>query len=141
MKLSVVKCCVLSLFTLLMACSAVRKVTYPPDFVYIDPSEVRHAMAKLSVDIWRINDILAESETVLPYEREEIISILDDMENVARDLGAGTVQTNHPFIDANIDSFKRDVQLALQEVKEEPPGYYRAGRLSGRCLACHRLRP
>lgn len=143
MKARIVKWSVLGLSVLLVTvgCAVVRKATYPPDFVYVERSEVKHAMSKLSVDVWRINDILADSETVLPYEREEIISILNNMDDVARDLGAGTIQTNHPFIDANIDSFRRDVVLALEEAKREPPGYYGAGRLSGRCLACHRLRP
>jgi len=126
---------------LAVGCAAVRKVTYPPDFVYMDRSDVTNAMSNLSVNIWRIDDILANSETVLPYEREEIISILNDMSGIADKLGAGTVETNHPFIDQNIDAFKHDVDLALAEVKQEPPAYYRAGRLSGRCLACHRLRP
>jgi len=121
-------------------CAAVRKVTYPPDFVYLEGSEVTSAMSRLSADVWRIDDILKNSETVLPYEREEIIDILNDMERVANRLGAGTVETNHPFIDQNIDAFKRDVELALEEVKQEPPSYYKAGRISGRCLACHRLR-
>lgn len=126
---------------LFSGCSTVRKVTYPPDFVYLDQAEISGSMKKMSVDIWQIDDILSNSETVLPYEREKIISILGDMQGVADKLGAGTVNTNHPFIDENIDSFKRDVLLALQDVKGEPPEYYRAGRLSGRCLACHRLRP
>lgn len=135
------KWCAIGFCAVLAAgCSVVRQVTYPPDFVYLDRSEVTGSMSKLSADIWRIEDILASSETVLPYEREQIISILSDMEGVADKLGAGTVNTNHPFIDQNIDSFQRDVELALEDVKNEPPSYYRAGRLSGRCLACHRLR-
>jgi len=121
-------------------CAVVRKATYPPDFVYLERSEITSAMSRLSVGVWRIDDILKNSETVLPYEREEIISTLNDMQGIADKLGAGTVETNHPFIDENIDSFKRDVELALEEVKQEPPSYYKAGRLSGRCLACHRLR-
>lgn len=142
MKVRILKWCVLGMIGLLLAsCSAVRKVTYPPDFVYIEQSEIKNAMSRLSVDVWRINDILDSSETVLPHERERIISILGDIEGVTRKLGSGTVQTNHPFIDANIDSFRRDVELALKEAKGEPPDYYGAGRLSGRCLACHRLRP
>ena len=137
----VYKCCAVGVCVALAAgCAEVRLATYPPDFVYVDRSEVKGAMAQLSSDIWRIEDILASSETVLPYEREEIISILSDMDGVARKLGAGSVSTNHPFIDQNIDSFQRDVALALEDIKEEPPNYYRAGRLSGRCLACHRLR-
>jgi hypothetical protein len=118
----------------------VRKVTYPPDFVYLNRSDVTGYMKRMSGDIWRIDDILSSSETVLPYQREKIITQLEDMQSVADKLGAGTVNTNHPFIDQNIDAFKRDVRLALQDVKSEPPAYYRAGRLSGRCLACHRLR-
>jgi len=74
-------------------------------------------------------------------EREAIISMLDDMPVIADKLGAGTVEANHPFVDRNIDSFKQDVNLALADVKADPPSYYRAGRLSGRCLACHRMRP
>lgn len=141
MKTTVNKWCVIGGCVLLLtACSAVRKVTYPPDFVYLEHTDVTNSMRKMSVDIWRIDDILSSSETVLPYEREQIISVLTDMQGVADKLGAGTISTNHPFIDENIDSFKRDVKLALEDVKAEPPAYYRAGRLSGRCLACHRLR-
>lgn len=125
---------------LVAGCAAVRKVTYPPDFVYLERSEITSSMSRLSADIWRIEDILGSSETVLPYEREEVISTLRDMKDVADKLGAGTVETNHPFIDQNIDPFRRDIELALEDVKKEPPDYYRAGRLSGRCLACHRLR-
>lgn len=135
-KLCIVSICV----ALVSGCAAVRQVTYPPDFVYLDRSEITGSMSRLSASIWRMEDILASSETVLPYEREEIITILGDMSAIADRLGAGTVNTNHPFIDQNIDAFQRDVELALEDVKKEPPGYYRAGRLSGRCLACHRLR-
>lgn len=142
MKRVFIKWCAIGLCAaVVIGCSAVRKVTYPPDFVYLDRSDVTNAMSRLSVDVWKIDDILGSSETVLPYEREEMISLLSDMSGVADKLGAGTVETNHPFIDQNIDSFKRDVHLALGDVKKEPPSYYRAGRLSGRCLACHRLRP
>jgi len=121
-------------------CSQVRVTNYPPDFKYLDRTEVTGGMNRLSANIWHIEDILASSETVLPYEREEIISILNDMQGIADKLGAGSVATNHPFIDRNIDSFRDDLAAALRDVKNEPPSYYRAGTLSGRCLACHRLR-
>lgn len=133
-------CAIVVCASLVAGCAVVRKATYPPDFEYLEPSRIKNAMTRLSADIWRIEDILATSETVLPYEREEIITILDGMDGTAKQLGAGTTITNHPFIDQNIDSFQRDVRLALEDVKKEPPIYYRAGRLSGRCLACHRLR-
>ncbi|HSH44057.1 MAG TPA: hypothetical protein VK973_18175 [Arenicellales bacterium] len=141
MKVRIYTWCAIGICVALAAgCAAVRKVTYPPDFVYLDRAEITGSMSRLSADIWRIEDILSSSETVLPYEREEIITILGDMRQVADNLGAGTVDTNHPFIDENIDAFRQDVQRALDDVKAEPPSYYRAGVLSGRCLACHRLR-
>jgi len=121
-------------------CSAVRKLTYPPDFVYLERSEIKGAMSSLSVNIWRIDEILSESETVQPHEREVLITILNDMATAADKLGAGPVETNHPFINQNIDSFRHDVDQALEDVKDEPPDYYKAGRLSGRCLACHQRR-
>lgn len=133
--------CIAAVCTALVAgCQVIRKVTYPPDFVYLAPSDIKGSMKQLSADIWRIDDILSTSETVLPYEREKIVDILKNMKTTTTKLGAGSVQTNHPFIDQNIDSFNQDVQLALKDVEQEPPSYYRAGRLSGRCLACHRLR-
>lgn len=135
-----VACTALACLALLAGCSTVRKVTYPPDFVYIEQSEIKSSMSRLSVNVWRIDQILGRSETVSPHEREDLIKILTDMKEISNKLGAGTVQSNHPFIDANIDSFKRDVELALQDVTDQPPDYYKAGRLSGRCLACHRHR-
>ncbi len=121
-------------------CALVRKATYPPDFVYLEKTQVVGAMAELNVDLWRIDDIIAGSETILPYKREEIIGILRHMETVANRLGAGPRTTNHLFIDDNIDAFKEQVLEALRFVEKEPPNYYFAGRLSGGCMACHQRR-
>lgn len=122
------------------SCTVVRKVTYPPDFVYLEDRQVVSAMADLNVDMWRIDDILANSETILPYQRDEIIQLLRHMEEVADRLGAGTTVTNHLLIDENIDLFKDDVRDARKYVQGEPPNYYLAGQLSGSCMACHRRR-
>jgi ABC-type enterochelin transport system permease subunit len=122
------------------SCTYVRKVTYPPNFVYLEDRQVVSAMADLNVDMWRIDDIIANSETILPYQREEIIQLLQHMEDIADKLGAGTTVTNHLLIDENIDLFKDDVRNARKYVQGEPPTYYLAGRLSGSCMACHRRR-
>lgn len=121
----------------LIGCNYVRKVTYPPDFVYLDRKEIVGAMAEFSVDLWRIDDILSHSETILPYQREEIIDLLKHMEDIADKLGAGATQTNHLLIDQHIDQFKDSVWDARRTVEADPPNYYLAGRLSGSCNGCH----
>ncbi len=135
--------CALAVVSLVLGingCGLVRKVTYPVDFVYLDAAQIRSSMADFSVDVWRIDDILAHAETVMPYQREEIIELLKHMESTADGLGAGIRETNHLLIDTNIDQFRSDVIAARIAVESEPPNYYRAGRLSGGCLACHVLR-
>ncbi len=121
-------------------CAWVRKATYPPDFVYLEHTQVVSAMAEFNVDIWRIDDIIAGSETILPYQRDEIIGILQHMAKLADRLGAGPRSTNHLLIDENIDEFKNQVLEALRFVEKDPPNYYLAGRLSGGCMACHQRR-
>ena len=126
----------------LSACSRVevQQPTYPSGYVYIDRSEVRSSMIRLSTDIWIINDILDSAEVIEGYRRERIITALKDMEEVTNDLGAGAAYTNHLVIDENIDEFKDKIRSARKAVEQEPPSYYLVGRLSGGCLACHVLR-
>lgn len=121
----------------LVGCNYVRKVTYPPNFVYLDRKEIISAMAEFSVDLWRIDDILSHSETILPYQRDEIIALLKHIEKIANTLGAGSTQTNHLLIDQHIDQFKDSVHNARKAVEADPPNYYLAGRLSGACNGCH----
>ncbi len=97
-------------------------------------------MGRFSANLWRIDAILADSETVLPYQREEIINLLKDIEKVADELGAGPQVTSHLLIDEHIDKFRSDVQKARQAVEREIPNYFLVGRLSGSCTACHFLR-
>jgi len=126
--------------TMMGGCASVRKVTYPPDCIYPERTQVTSSMARFSVNLWRIDDILANSETVLPYQREEIIDLLRGIEKVADQLGAGTWETSHLFIDENIDQFKSDVRQAREAIELETPNYFLVGRLSGSCTACHIMR-
>jgi hypothetical protein len=126
--------------SIIAGCAAVRKVTYPPDFIYLDREQVTSSMAHFSGNLWRIYDILANSETVLPYQREEIIDLLRDIEKATDQLGAGTPVTSHLLIDENIDQFKSDVRKAREAVEREIPNYFLVGRLSGSCTACHVIR-
>lgn len=126
--------------SIIAGCAAVRKVTYPPDFLYLERGQVTGSMGRFSADLWRIDAILADSETVLPYQREEIIDLLKDIEKAADELGAGPQVTSHLLIDENIDKFRSDVHRAREAVEHETPNYFLVGRLSGACTACHFLR-
>lgn len=124
-----------------MGCSQIRKVTYPPDFVYIEKDQIRSHMANFSLDIWQINDVLSNNGVLAGNAREQIIGLLKDMEERALKLSGGSGrQTNHLLIDENIDEFKESVRAARLAVEAEPPGYYLVGQLSGKCLSCHKLR-
>lgn len=118
----------------------VGPATYPRDYVYLEQDDISDTMSRLSVSIWTINDILDNAEVISGFRRDQIVSLLKDMEEAANDLGAGGKITNHPIFDNNIDNFKADVQLAREAIQQDPPNYYRVGRLSGSCLACHALR-
>ena len=120
-------------------CSGVRVDTYPPDFTYLPTSEIKGTMTRMSVEIWRINDILDRNETVVGYQRDEILDALRALERSAQNMGAGWQLTNHALIDENIDAFKDSVVDARLAIEREPPNYYLAGKLSGSCLACHRI--
>lgn len=119
------------------ACTQVQWKTYPPDMIYLDDEQIKGTMQGLNASIWTLNDIFDSNEHISGYERERIISLLQQMEQEAVRLGAGTQKTDHLFIDANIDQFKYDVEAARKAASADPPNYYLAGRLSGSCIACH----
>jgi len=131
-----------TLLPVLAGCAGteVKMHTYPADMVYIEDSEIESAMLRLSQYVWSVNDIFDSQEHIAGYNRERIIELLKNMEKEADELGAGARQTNHLFIDQNIEAFRADVERARRAVETDPPNYYLAGRLSGSCLACHTKR-
>lgn len=125
---------------LLAGCAEVRKVTYPADFVYLGPKQVRGQMALMSLYMREIDEILADNLVVNSEQQEQIIKLLNKIDASTDLLGAGSVTTSHLLIDEHIDEFKADVQLALRDASSDPPNYYALGRLAGSCTACHQNR-
>ncbi len=122
-------------------CAAIRKVTYPPNFTYLEKKTVTSSMHQLAVSIEKLDSVLREmGDDVSAPERERVISQLNNMESIANNLGAGTQVTNHLLLDQHIDQFKSDVISARRSVESEPPNFYLVGRLSGSCTGCHVLR-
>ncbi len=131
---------VLILGALLAACAQVRKLTYPPGFVYLERKQVVSRMAEMSLSLRRIEDILGDNLTTSSEQQAEIIVLLNRIDDITDELGAGNVETNHLLIDAYIDAFKVDLQMALRNASADPPNYFALGRLAGSCTACHRAR-
>lgn len=118
-------------------CTVIRKVTYPPDFTYLDTKQVRTTMGRFASGVARLDMLLTEPDDNIAQRREAIIVELRKMEKLSESLGAGYQKTNHLLIDEHIDEFRADVRGARLAVEQEPPGYYLAGRLTGSCTACH----
>ncbi len=131
---------VLILGALLAACAQVRKLTYPPGFVYLERKQVVSRMAEMSLSLRRIEDILGDNLTTSSEQQAEIIVLLNRIDDITDELGAGNVETNHLLIDEYIDAFKVDLQMALRNASADPPNYFALGRLAGSCTACHRAR-
>lgn len=119
------------------ACAAIREVTYPSDFTYLDTKQVRTTMDRFASGVARLDMLLAESNDNFARRREAIIVELRKMEKLSESLGAGYQKTNHLLLDEHIDEFRADVRGARLAAEQEPPSYYLVGRLTGSCTACH----
>ena len=126
---------------LLFGCEQIRKATYPQDYVYLEQKQVVSKMALLSFYLRKIDEILLEDSTINSEQQERIAEILISMNDVIDTLGtAGEAQTSHLVIDDHLDQFRSDLNLALYNVRTDPPNYFALGKLSGSCTACHQYR-
>jgi len=125
---------------LLLSCAQTRKATYPDDYVYLDPGQVISKMALLSSYMRKIDEILLEDSVTSSEQQARIEGILVSMNDTLDSFITGNVQTSHLVIDDHIGQFKSDLNLALYNVRADPPNYFALGRLSGSCAACHQYR-
>ena len=124
----------------LVACSGaaqgLRHVTYPPQFSYLERREIKSVMWTLAADAAELNRMLRNGK-LSDIDHGRVVDVLDHMREAAQELEAPGQRTNHPLIDANIDSFRRDLGIARDAAKAEPPNYFFAGAVAGACLYCH----
>jgi hypothetical protein len=126
---------------LLFSCAQIRKATYPDDYVYLEQKQVTSKMALLSFYLRKIDEILLEDSTINSEQQERIADILVSMSDIIDTLDqAGEAQTSHLVIDDHLDQFRSDLNLALYNVRADPPNYFALGKLSGSCAACHQYR-
>jgi hypothetical protein len=118
--------------------ASVRRHTYPPDFRYVERTEVRTTMQRLARDVTRLEAVLRQPGGP-PDEggRGEVIALLDRMRTEADRLRLPGEVGNHPELGGRLDDFRRDLELALAGAEAVPPNYFHSGMVAGACLRCH----
>jgi hypothetical protein len=113
-----------------------RQYTYPPEFRYIERDDVRSTMRELASHSRELNDLIRSSDGP-QRRRAEIIAHLQAMEQAAEKLDQSGWPTNHPLIEMNLPSFRRDINFAREAIEREPPNFLLAGAVTGACVYCH----
>jgi len=124
----------------LFSCTQVSKTTYPENIVYLNKQQLSSKMALMSFYMREIDEILLDDSAISSRQQAQIIGILTRIDANADALATANFKTRHLVIDNHIDQFKTAVNLALNNVRAEPPNYYALGKLSGSCTACHQHR-
>ncbi len=122
------------------ACGAsetIRRVTYPPDFRYLEQHDVTSAMWRLARDVRALKGLLGGTDGLSPESHKEVIRLLREMETTAGELDPAGRRSTHPRIDQNIGAFRRDLAMARQAAERDPPNYFLAGNVAGSCSYCH----
>ena len=114
----------------------VRQYTYPPEFRYLERDEVRSTMRELAFHSRELNQLMQSSDGP-QTQRTEIIMHLRAMEQAAEKLDQSGWPTNHPLIDMNLPSLRRDIKFAREAIEREPPNFLLAGPVTGACVYCH----
>jgi hypothetical protein len=126
---------------LMFGCAQIRKVTYPEDYVYLEKKQVSSKMALLNYYMIKIDEILLEDSTINSDQQARIEDILVSMGDTVSSLEtSGDARTSHLVIDDHIGQFRSDLNLALNNVRSDPPNYFALGKLRGSCAACHQYR-
>jgi len=113
-----------------------RQYTYPPGFHYITTEQLRSTMWQLAYHSRELNRLMAVSATAESH-RAEILAHLESMEQATIELNRTTWPTNHPLIDKNRSNFLRDIKVAEQAIRREPPNFLLASSVTGACIYCH----
>jgi len=114
----------------------VRQYTYPPEFRYVERDEVRGTMRVLAFHAREIHELMRQDE-VSREHRAEIVEHLRAMEVAAGTLNQSGWSTNHPKIDVNLPSFRRDLKFAREAVEKDPPNFLLASSVTAACANCH----
>jgi hypothetical protein len=113
-----------------------RRHTYPPEFRYITRDQLRSSMWQLALHVRELDRMMRAPENLEPH-RASIVEHLRAMAQATDILDSTGWPSNHPLIDMNLATLRRDITLALRAVQGDPPNYVVAGSLTGACVYCH----
>ena len=123
--------------------SDVRKLTYPPDFNYIEPQTISSEMVKMAAQIRLldsallpvdVNDSAAKAE-----QNHKVLTALKNIEEIASKLNGNSTGSNHPYMQDFMISFVAKVDEARIAASLVEPRYYFAGKVAGACAVCHKV--
>ena len=59
------------------------------------------------------------------------------MEQAATELNRTGWPSNHSLIDENRSDFLRDIKIAGDSIRHDPPNFLLASSVTGACVSCH----
>jgi hypothetical protein len=126
--------------------ASMRKVTYPPDFAYIEQGKLRSDMGRLAQQMRLLDQALIEQNSLhdqtsvdAERQRQKVLATLRNMGRIATELKAGNTGANHPFMQDHMQDFVAKVDKAKVAASLEQPRYFFAGKISGGCTNCHKV--
>jgi hypothetical protein len=117
-----------------------RATTFPKDLTYLSSKQLRTSMWVLAAEVQALEQILErmESGEVDPASKEaEVRKALARMKIAAHALEKPGRSTQHPVLNANLDTFIRRLDRAERALEHEPPNYFPASTVVGSCYLCH----
>ena len=123
----------------IIGCAQIRKLTYPPDFTYLEKKEVDSLMRRMGESIGRLEQLVAKA-TPSDTSQQQIIAELSKLEGIAIRLSGGHTQTNQLVINDHIEEFISDIDTARMFANLDPPKYSKVSDVTSGCTNCHQFR-
>ncbi len=114
---------------------AYPKVANPPPFDYADGEELRSRMHQLAFAIQRLDGALLNENDGGAPDQQSVIANLRHIERIGESLQTSDLNSKHPFLTENMETFLADVREAKQDALGN--SYYMAGSIASACDSCH----
>jgi len=124
----------------IISCAQIRQLTYPPDFTYLENTEVDSLMQQMGKSIGRLDQLVAEATPTDTIQQQIIVAELSKLEKIAIRLSGGNTQTNQFVINDHIEGFISDISTARMFANLNPPKYFKVTNVTGSCINCHQFR-
>ena len=79
----------------------------------------------------------AVEATDLEMRKRGVITALERIESITRELATTDMRKSHSLMETEIDVFFAEIVKARTAASSSPPNFYWAGRLHATCIRCH----